>query len=59
MIQSRAINIGPKIALKCNRPWEFYGIESLNKLDNIETIPEEVLEIRKKININKASCVDN
>ena len=52
-------NIGPNLALNCNRPWAFYGIESNNNIDNIETSPEEVLEVCKKININKASCVDN
>ena len=49
--------IGPKLAQKCNRTWEFYGNESRNKLDIIETNPEEVLEICKQININKALLV--
>ena len=52
-------NIGPKLALKCNSPWAFYGNESVNIIENIEITPEEVLEVCKTININKASCVDN
>ena len=52
-------NIGPKLALKCNSPWVFYGNESDNIIENIEITPEEVLEVCKTININKASCVDN
>ena len=52
-------NIGPKLALKCNSPWVFYGNESVNIIENIEITPEEVLEVCKTININKASCVDN
>ena len=45
--------------MKCNSPWAFYGNESINIIENIETTPEEVLEVCKDININKASCVDN
>ena len=52
-------NIGPNLAKECNTPWSFYGTESNNILDGITTTPEEVLDLCKRININKASCVDN
>ena len=53
------INIGPKLATKCKRPWMYYGTECDNTLGNITTAPDEILELCKKININKASCIDN
>ena len=53
------INIGPNLATKCNGQWQYNGIESNNSLSDIHTSPEEMMNICKKININKASCIEN
>ena len=53
------INIGPNLATKCNRPWHYCGDESDNSLTSISTTSEEILDIVRKININKTSCISN
>ena len=53
------INIGPKLATNCKKPWKFYGDESVNIIDNISTMPAELLSIFKWVNIIKALCIEN
>ena len=53
------INIGPNLAKKCNLEWEYIGPTSDGSISEISTTPDEIMNICKSININKASCVDN
>ena len=51
-------DIGPNLAKNCQNDWVYSGNECPGSLVNIQTTKEEISEICKTININKASCVD-
>ena len=52
-------DIGPNLAKNSHMDWAYSGNECVGSLSDIETTTEEVVDICKNININKASCVDN
>ena len=53
------INIGPNLAQNCTYIWNYTGTTTDQNLSDINTTPEEIIEICKLININKSSCVDS
>ena len=52
-------DIGPNLAKDSNMDWNYTGKMCAESLTHIETTSEEIIEICKTININKASCVNN
>ena len=50
-------HIGPNLAKKCDRDWNYEGHTCDHALSDITTSQEEVIKICKKIIINKSSCV--
>ena len=52
-------NIGPNLAKDCRLDWEYPGQDNEGSLSDICTTLDEITEICKNININKASCIDN
>ena len=52
-------DIGPNLARSCQMNWSYDGNDCMGTLSDIETTIEEIIDICKDININKASCVDN
>ena len=53
------VNIGPNLANKCNTQWKFRGDICENNIEKITTNIEEVIKLCDKINVNKASCIEN
>ena len=49
----------PNLAKNCQMHWFYSGNESVGSLSDIETTKDEIIDICKNININKASSVDN
>ena len=47
------------LAWNCNKTWKYHGKESEANMEIITTTSDEILNICKDININKASCIDN
>ena len=52
-------DIGPNLAKDCQSNWTYPGGTCEESLSNIHTTTDEIIEICKNININKASCVDD
>ena len=52
-------DIGPNLAKDCQLAWEYPGRTCERSILNIHTTTEEITEICRNININKASCIDN
>ena len=53
------VNIGPKLAQNFNDEWNYSGTPSINEICDIETNIDEIINLCKDININKASCVNH
>ena len=49
------LEIGPKLAASLDSTWEYKGVIADENIKDIEATQEEIIDISKKININKSS----